>query len=268
MPEDPEDQPPAAAGSVPEPGSVPPAAPTPPPPPPYPQSGPSGPPPYPQQPQPYPQQPQPYPQPVQPYPQQTQLPSYPQGGGYGPPGGGYPAGGYPTPAYGPVPVGVVSPYASYGARLGGWLLDWLIVEVVGGILEVIFRAANVTLVTIHTTTTTNGVTHYNTSTFSVLGAILPVVIAILYGAIMCGSPRGQTVGMMAVGAKAVDLDTGRPIGFARALGRAAFEYLLFILLVIPWVINMLFPAWDSKSQTLHDKVSRTVVLKSSVVTPG
>ncbi len=42
---------------------------------------------------------------------------------------------------------------------------------------------------------------------------------------------------------------------------------LFILLFVPWVIDMLFPAWDAKRQTLHDKVSRTVVLKTSVVTP-
>ena len=62
---------------------------------------------------------------------------------------------------------------------------------------------------------------------------------------MCGSSRGQTVGMMAVSARAVDARTGGPIGFGRALGRAPFEYLLVIVFFIPWVVDMLFPAWDA-----------------------
>ncbi|HEY5244033.1 MAG TPA: RDD family protein, partial [Acidimicrobiales bacterium] len=80
---------------------------------------------------------------------------------------------------------------------------------------------------------------------------------------MCGSARGQTVGVMAVSARAVDERTGGPIGFGRALGRALFEWLMVIVIFIPWIIDMLFPAWDQRRQTLHDKVTRTVVVKTS-----
>jgi uncharacterized RDD family membrane protein YckC len=67
--------------------------------------------------------------------------------------------------------------------------------------------------------------------------------------------------MMLVGIRAIDQQQGGAIGFARALGRAAFEYLMAILLFVPWIIDMLFPLWDPSNQTLHDKVTRTVVIK-------
>lgn len=68
--------------------------------------------------------------------------------------------------------------------------------------------------------------------------------------------------MMAVGAKAVDAVSGAPIGHARALGRGLFEYLMLFLLVVPWLVDMLFPLWDPRRQTLHDKVTNTVVIKT------
>jgi len=40
------------------------------------------------------------------------------------------------------------------------------------------------------------------------------------------------------------------------------------LFFIPWVIDMLFPIWDSRNQTLHDKVSNTVVVKLPPKTLG
>jgi uncharacterized RDD family membrane protein YckC len=67
--------------------------------------------------------------------------------------------------------------------------------------------------------------------------------------------------MMAVCVRAVSARDGAPIGFGRAVGRAAFEYLMAILLFIPWIVDMLFPLWDPRNQTLHDKVTDTVVVK-------
>ena len=52
---------------------------------------------------------------------------------------------------------------------------------------------------------------------------------------------------------------------ARAFARALLEYVLALVLFIPWVIDMLFPLWDPMNQTLHDKATRTVVIKSSGV---
>jgi uncharacterized RDD family membrane protein YckC len=137
----------------------------------------------------------------------------------------------------------------------------VILVVVVSIIDIPINAARAATITLHTHTSATGITTYHVDHFSLLGPVIGVALIILYGAVFCGSARGQTLGMMAGKARAVDAATGGPIGFGRALGRAAFEYLLFIVLFVPWVIDMLFPAWDAKRQTLHDKVTGTVVVR-------
>jgi uncharacterized RDD family membrane protein YckC len=137
--------------------------------------------------------------------------------------------------------------ASYWARVGGFLLDGLIV---GAVFLVILLPTHA-----YRMQTVNG--HVRADRGAELVVIL---IGALYPALMIGL-RGQTLGMMAAKIKAVDAATGGLIGFWRALGRDLFERLLAILLLIPWIIDVLFPAWDPRRQTLHDKVTNTVVIK-------
>ena len=40
------------------------------------------------------------------------------------------------------------------------------------------------------------------------------------------------------------------------------EYVLSIIFLIPWVLDMLFPLWDRMKQTLHDKAVGAVVVKT------
>ncbi|HWE55479.1 MAG TPA: RDD family protein [Acidimicrobiales bacterium] len=142
------------------------------------------------------------------------------------------------------------PLANYGQRLGGWIIDWLILLIPCGLVSVATDS-------IHTH---NGATG---SGFNVgmPGSLLSPIIVILYGTLMCGRGRGQTIGMMAAGTRAVNT-AGQPIGYPMALWRAVFEWVLAVLLFIPWVIDILWPIWDPQNQTLHDKVSRTVVVQS------
>ena len=74
--------------------------------------------------------------------------------------------------------------------------------------------------------------------------------------------------MMAVGVRAVRDDQGHgELGYVRAFVRALFEGvlrlidLLSFLLGLLWLLDMLFPLWDRKRQTLHDKVAGSVVLR-------
>jgi len=103
--------------------------------------------------------------------------------------------------------------------------------------------------------------------FSAVPFLITGVLWIAYGTLLCGSPKGQTVGMMAVGVRVVRDETLAALGYGRALARAAFEgvlrliNLLFLLLGLIWVLDMLFPLWDKKRQTLHDKVAGSVVLR-------
>jgi uncharacterized RDD family membrane protein YckC len=200
--------------------------------------------------------PEPFPPPVPPAPPSISAPP-PAPGAYQaayPPGLPYQqAPGPPGSGMGPKPL------ASFGVRLGGWLIDWVLI----GIVTIPFLALTHSFHTTHSVVVTNGtfVSHQTGFSIGPGGIAIQALIVIGYGAIMCGAKRGQTVGMMLVGIRAIDQQQGGAIGFARALGRAAFEYLMAILLFVPWIIDMLFPLWDPSNQTLHDKVTRTVVIK-------
>ena len=169
------------------------------------------------------------------------------------------------PAYRPVPDG--PPLAPYGLRVGGWLIDWLILLAVCIPLSAVTHSFHYSHVVINapsgSSTSTNFSSNNTSFNWGLPGALLSPLIVVVYGTLMCGSKRAQTLGMMAMGTKAVKLSTGEPIGYAVALGRALFEELLAALLFLPWVLDMLFPIWDRKNQTLHDKVSGTIVVKAS-----
>ena len=191
-------------------------------------------------------------------------PSYPAP----PPPGTYPVGGYaPAPGQMPSydgtggPIGL--PYAPWGVRLGGYLIDVVIFIPVFIILALLFHHSHV--LTVHFNTRTNGVE--TRRTFSLLSILFTGLIYLVYTTILCGGPRGQTVGMMAVGVRVVRDTTQNVIGYGRAFWRSLVEQIFRLLLLttlflgIVWVLDMLFPLWDKKRQTLHDKIAKTVVLR-------
>ena len=53
-----------------------------------------------------------------------------------------------------------------------------------------------------------------------------------------------------------------------AFGRSLMEQILrligvvSIVLGLPWLLDMLWPLWDARNQTLHDKVAKTVVIRA------
>jgi uncharacterized RDD family membrane protein YckC len=68
---------------------------------------------------------------------------------------------------------------------------------------------------------------------------------------------GQSLGKKVVGLKIVAPETGALIGFGRNFGREVcafiFNYFCFL--------NVLWPLWDDKHQTWHDKVASDIVIK-------
>jgi len=71
---------------------------------------------------------------------------------------------------------------------------------------------------------------------------------------------GQTPGKMAVGIKVVrGSDEGR-VGWGRALGRYLSEFALG-LFSLPLLLSYLWPLWDSRNETLHDKMAGTIVTR-------
>ena len=182
-------------------------------------------------------------------------PSYPaaQGVGYPPPPQGqYGASGhgYGTPES--------TPYAGWGTRLGGWLIDAVIFVVVQLIVGALLRKSNA--MTLHFTThMSNGTIHHNRLDFLVY--LITLVLAVIYSTVLIGGPRGQSVGMMAVGVRAVRDGNGAPAGHSKAFWRSLLEQVLRFTVIV-WILDMLWPLWDGKNQTLHDKAVGTVVLRA------
>ena len=91
------------------------------------------------------------------------------------------------------------------------------------------------------------------------GILMSALVVLAYGTLFCGSKKGQTLGMMVAKTKVINATDGQPIGYGKALGRAALEYLMSVVFFLPWVLDMLWPLWDNRNQTLHDKATGTVV---------
>jgi len=154
-------------------------------------------------------------------------------------GGAFPGAGSPTGR----------PLASWGRRLGAFLLDLLIVQVP---LSIILRALNVNSVTIDKAADGSSQIHWSGA-----GLVLGLVVPILYFGLLNGA--GQTLGKRVARCRVVDADTGAPIGPGRGLGRQAFTYLLWFACFIPGLLDHLAPLWDQRRQCWHDKVVRSLV---------
>ncbi|MEV7343205.1 RDD family protein [Streptomyces sp. NPDC093544] len=154
------------------------------------------------------------------YPQQ---PGYPQGGQ---PGYGYPQ----QPGYGAQP-----PYANWGQRFLGTLVDMLVFAVPYAI--VIVGGDNGALVAI--------------------GAIALIGLAIWQ--LIQEGRTGQTVGKKALGIRLVREIDGQPLG----VGMAFVRRLAHFLDGLPCYLGYLWPAWDAKKQTFADKVCSSIVIRTS-----
>ena len=191
--------------------------------------------------------------------QNPQYPRYPSGGeATGPPAYGAPI---PPPAYGGQPAGPVVPYASWGSRVGAIVLDGLIgiaIAIVPAIIGVVILAS------------TSSVSSYDASEaytapyggnplgylFLALGYIALFAWMIWNNGIRQGK-TGQSLGKKVLGISVVRQDNGRFLGagagFLRWLVAQALGGICFI--------NYLWPLWDQKKQTWHDKVLSSVVIR-------
>jgi uncharacterized RDD family membrane protein YckC len=214
----------------------------------YPQNPPNQPP----QPGPYGQQ-QPYGYPQQGIPPQ---PGYPQQyGGY--------KGGYPPPPAGYLPG--MPPLASWGARLGALLLDFLMFGLVpfglmlAGYVQIGIKAAN------RLDDCSNaGIPDDSCPTPHVAGGSIALILiggalslAVGIFLIYREGATGQTPGKRIAGIRLLKEQDGSTLGFGLALGRRFAHALDSFACYIGW----LWPLWDSKNQTFADKLVKSVVIK-------
>ncbi|WP_406479149.1 RDD family protein [Streptomyces platensis] len=225
--------------------------------------------PYGQQPPVPPQQGQPgYGYPQQP-PQQQQY-GYPQQQAVPPQQQAY---GYPQQAatpYGQPMPGMPMGYASWGARLGAFLLDGLIIAAVPIILYIIsiVMAAGSAVTPDYSSCSTGDYTCMQNAANDAASSSTPVgaiILSILAWLLMIGGTffliakegaSGQTPGKKVMGVKVIKEATGQPLGFGMTFVRYLCRYLNGLLCGLGW----LWPLWDDKSQTWADKLAGTVVV--------
>ena len=71
---------------------------------------------------------------------------------------------------------------------------------------------------------------------------------------------GQTLGKRWLGIRVEHGERGGPIGYGAAFGRYAMVF-VFAIFTLPLILDYLFPLWDSRKQSLHDKVANSVVVR-------
>ncbi|WP_161791310.1 RDD family protein [Streptacidiphilus jiangxiensis] len=140
----------------------------------------------------------------------------------------------------PLPVTTL---AGFGARLGASLIDAVILAVPMLVLLVVGRGPLASGGLVQT----------------VLGQAMSIVYG---GALVAG--YGRTVGMRALNIRVVPLDPSAELTSGQAWLRAVAFNLPSVLPVVGvfWVfVDCLWMLWDKpNSQTLHDKIARTVVV--------
>ena len=220
-----------------------------------------------------PQQPNPYgapppgygSQPGVPQPGYGSQPGVPQPG-YAPPPGyapqpGAPQPGYPAaPAYGQypgaAPMGNPGAYASWGQRVGAYLIDELIAMIPMAIAYPIAFATAVSSVSNYGENSVSGM-----ATFGGIGLL---ALFIGYGATLGiqiwnrwikQGTTGQSIGKKVLGIRLISQQTGQPVGagiaFVRDLAHICDSF---------FCIGYLFPLWDPMRQTFADKIMTTVVV--------
>jgi uncharacterized RDD family membrane protein YckC len=154
-----------------------------------------------------------------------------------------------------------APLARWWQRVGSMLLDVLIVAVPLAIVNAILNSAFGTERTVKLLNGTYAIQRTIQGPAHVVILIATTAITGLYFSVLNGKYNGQTIGNRAPGIAVRDATTGEVIGFKRGLLRWFIRFVLYLALVLPGLLNDLFPLWDSRNQTIADKAARSVVVR-------
>ena len=170
----------------------------------------------------------------------------------GPPGGGY---------------GMASPetYTPWLTRVAACLVDFVVPLALG------FGLGWGLLLGTRDTVCVTDTSEYQLGQFCATGAsTLGRVSVILFPALAISfivwnlgyrqGTSGSSIGKGILKFKIVGEDTGQPIGFGKSTLRAFLYLVAYFVIGILWLVVVLFPLWDSKRQTLVDKLVKTVAL--------
>ena len=185
-----------------------------------------------------------------------------------------PAPGAPPQQYGgPVPPGgwqqapppvVSGQLASWGSRLGAYVIDGLIIIVPTLIVLGIIGAG------LFATGDDGDGGFFALVGAAILTVLVIVVVSLLYAPLLMmrqGATNGQTLGKQALGIRVVR-DNGQPWTFGPAALREvvmknlAVGIASSIIPFLPWFLNFFWPLWDDQNRALHDMAVSSHVVKA------
>lgn len=136
--------------------------------------------------------------------------------------------------YGGVPAGPSSNFGGFGARFVAILID--------GLISFGFQLPGIAI-------------QQGSAPLGVLLQLVGLVAFVFLWSKQIGE-TGQSWGKKAMNLRVVDAQTGGNIGQGRAVGR----YFAQIISGIPCYLGYLWPLWDQKKQTFHDKIVGTIAV--------
>ena len=129
-------------------------------------------------------------------------------------------------------TGPSGPRASFGQRLGAYLIDVILIAIAVGILTAVLKTT---------------------------GYFVGIAIGLAYFVYFEGSPSGQTIGKRVLDIRVIDYATGGSLGY----GKAFLRWIGRIVSGAICLLGYLWMIWDKEKQTWHDKIAGTVVVPVS-----
>ncbi len=164
------------------------------------------------------------------------------------------------------------PLALWWKRVVAYLIDSIILGIPLGIIGIIIigNVQQTCTVTIGSLSSPSSCTPTLPIARLVVFSLISLVISLAYFATLDGSPRGQTLGKMVLNIATRDASSGLAIGPTRAALRMFIMDILGIpfLLLIPWLLDVLWPLWDPRRQCWHDKAVGSVVVDVAGTPPA
>lgn len=152
-----------------------------------------------------------------------------------------------------VVIGEISPSGGFWIRFVAYWIDGLIVTIAAAVLVGVFTA----------TVALKDVPLDGEDTAFLIGWVIVLVLALivinwLYEALMTSSPRGATLGKLALGLRIVRAD-GAQLSFGRATARHFLKVMITPL--VPFAIGYLMAAFTARKRALHDVLADTLVIR-------
>ncbi len=187
----------------------------------------------------------------------------------------------PAPAIETSTVLEVAPYAPWIRRVFAQIIDGLFVIVPAFVLAIYVVAIEGKVhIATHVSSSAKTTCHFTAHALSctggtliranfrelLIGVIVINIVWAIYVIAAIAGPRGATFGMRALKIRIVSASDRAPVPMGRSVLRyvvyfaiGLLEYVAHILFLVSF-LDWLWPLWDSRNQTLHDKAAGTVAL--------